>query len=627
MAVKGIDLGKYQLGWHDSTDDYIYTPHKGLNEKTVQEISDRKSEPDWMLKFRLNALKRFERKPMLDWFAKNMPDIDFNDIYYYLKPTDGQVDDWDMLPESMKTTYEKLGIPEAERKFLAGVTTQYESEVVYHKNREDLEGLGVLFTSMDQALTDYPEIVQKYFGTVIPPGDNKFAALNSAVWSGGCLTADAQINVYGRGLTSIADVRAGHEVFGVDAGRNLVRGKVLANVESGVKPVYRMRVAGRTLEATGNHKFLVARRVNVDGRNRWVSQWKPLEDIEVGEAVAISRVLPDDGYPMPLPGPEPYLRNHHHETLTLPFETTPELMWVLGLWLGDGHTAAPHEHMRQTSFSIPKQDSAYEPAIAAVKRVFGVDHVTEVPCGFVVSSKQLGLWLESIGFYGHAKSKRIPTWVASLPHDQQLALVAGLIDADGWTERSGKSMSIELANRELLEDLRQIVVGAGLYADGRLVERERTATFGDGRTVTSRNWRLRFQGDLERVPTRSVTKQGAATSTWRRNAYQAATGMNFSSLVTDTVGFAVLREKAPIGEQMTYDIQVVGLESFVANGIVAHNSFIYVPPGVHVDMPLQAYFRINAENAGQFERTLIIADEGASVHYVEGCSAPVYSTD
>ena len=186
MAVKGIDLGKYQLGWHDSTDDYVYTPHKGINELTVQEISDHKSEPDWMKKFRLNALKRFERKPMLEWFAKNMPDIDFDDIYYYLKPTEGDsVSDWDMLPESMKNTYEKLGIPEAERKFLAGVTAQFESEVVYHKNREDLEGLGVLFTSMDQALKDYPELVREHFGTVIPPGDNKFAALNSAVWSGG----------------------------------------------------------------------------------------------------------------------------------------------------------------------------------------------------------------------------------------------------------------------------------------------------------------------------------------------------------------------------------------------------------------------------------------------------------
>jgi Fe-S cluster assembly protein SufB len=184
MAVSGIDLGKYKLGWHD-TGQYVYEPKKGLNEDVVREISHAKSEPEWMTKFRLNALKRFERKPMLEWFAKNMPDIDFDDIYYYLKPTEGQVSDWDMLPEEMKNTYEKLGIPEAERKFLAGVTAQYESEVVYHRNREDLERQGILFTSMDVALAEYPEIVKQYFGTVIPPGDNKFAALNSAVWSGG----------------------------------------------------------------------------------------------------------------------------------------------------------------------------------------------------------------------------------------------------------------------------------------------------------------------------------------------------------------------------------------------------------------------------------------------------------
>ncbi len=184
MAVSGIDLGKYKLGWHD-TEQYVYEPKKGVNEDVVREISHHKSEPEWMTKFRLNALKRFERKPMLEWFAKNMPDIDFDNIYYYLKPTEGQVNDWDMLPEEMKATYEKLGIPEAERKFLAGVTAQYESEVVYHKNREDLERKGILFTSMDQAVIEYPELVQKYFGTVIPPGDNKFAALNSAVWSGG----------------------------------------------------------------------------------------------------------------------------------------------------------------------------------------------------------------------------------------------------------------------------------------------------------------------------------------------------------------------------------------------------------------------------------------------------------
>jgi len=183
-SIDGLDLGRYKLGWADK-EQYVYKPRKGINEEIVRDISHHKSEPAWMTKFRTDSLKRFEKKAMLPWFAANMPDIDFNDIFYYIKPTDKQVSDWDMLPEDMKNTYERLGIPEAERKFLAGVTAQYESEVVYHKNREDLEELGVLFCDMDTALREYPEIVQKYFGTVIPPGDNKFAALNSAVWSGG----------------------------------------------------------------------------------------------------------------------------------------------------------------------------------------------------------------------------------------------------------------------------------------------------------------------------------------------------------------------------------------------------------------------------------------------------------
>src|SRR6185312_1422105 len=185
MAVSGIDLGKYKLGWHD-TESYAVTPKKGLNEQVVRDISYHKSEPEWMTKFRLNALKRFERKPMLEWFAKNMPTIDFDDIYYYLKPKqDGAVSDWDMLPEQMKATYEKLGIPEAERKYLAGVTSQYDSEVVYHRNREELEKQGILFCDMDTALREYPDLVKQHFGTVIPAGDNKFAALNTSVWSGG----------------------------------------------------------------------------------------------------------------------------------------------------------------------------------------------------------------------------------------------------------------------------------------------------------------------------------------------------------------------------------------------------------------------------------------------------------
>jgi Fe-S cluster assembly protein SufB len=184
MAEKDLDLGRYKLGWSDA-EDYVFKPKKGLSEDIVREMSWMKGEPDWMRDFRLKSLRHFERRPMAPWFADRMPELDFNDIYYYIKPTDRQVDTWEALPDSVKATYEKLGIPEAERKYLAGVTAQYESEVVYHRNREDLEAQGVLFSDMDTALREYPDVVKRWFGTIIPPNDNKFAALNSAVWSGG----------------------------------------------------------------------------------------------------------------------------------------------------------------------------------------------------------------------------------------------------------------------------------------------------------------------------------------------------------------------------------------------------------------------------------------------------------
>ncbi|HLN05496.1 MAG TPA: Fe-S cluster assembly protein SufB [Acidimicrobiales bacterium] len=204
MATTELDLGKYQLGWSD-VEDYVFKPRKGLSEEIVREMSAMKGEASWMLDFRLSALRRFERKPMVRWFAEKMPDLDFDDIFYYIKPTDSQVNDWDKLPESVKNTWDKLGIPQAERKYLAGVTAQYESEVVYHRNREDLERLGVLFTDMDTAVREHPEIVRKWFGKIIPPGDNKFAALNSAVWSGGSfiyvppgVTVDMPLQAYFR---------------------------------------------------------------------------------------------------------------------------------------------------------------------------------------------------------------------------------------------------------------------------------------------------------------------------------------------------------------------------------------------------------------------------------------------
>jgi len=182
-TVSDLDLGRYALGWSDA-EDYVFKPKRGLDVDMVQDMSWMKGEPDWMRELRLRSLKSFEKRPMPSW-GGDMSQIYFDDIYYYIKPTAGQVDTWDALPDSVKNTYEKLGIPEAERKYLAGVTAQYESEVVYHRNREDLEKLGVLFMDMDTALREHPDIVKKWFGKIIPPNDNKFSALNTSVWSGG----------------------------------------------------------------------------------------------------------------------------------------------------------------------------------------------------------------------------------------------------------------------------------------------------------------------------------------------------------------------------------------------------------------------------------------------------------
>ncbi len=174
-----------KYGFH-KPEDYVFKSKRGLNREVVEEISRMKKEPQWMLEFRLRALEIFRKKPMPAWGdTKLLNEIDFENIYYYIKPGEKQSKDWNEVPKDIKDTFDKLGIPEAERKFLAGVTAQYESEVVYHSIRKDLEAQGVIFLDMDSGLREHPDIVRKYFGTIIPPMDNKFAALNSAVWSGG----------------------------------------------------------------------------------------------------------------------------------------------------------------------------------------------------------------------------------------------------------------------------------------------------------------------------------------------------------------------------------------------------------------------------------------------------------
>ncbi|WP_045875365.1 Fe-S cluster assembly protein SufB [Pseudofrankia sp. DC12] len=181
-ALEG--LGSYKFGWADA-DAYAADVERGLSEAVVRGISAKKSEPSWMTDLRMKGLKLFERKPMPTWGA-DLSGIDFDNIKYFVRSTEKQAESWEDLPADIKDTYDKLGIPEAEKqRLISGVAAQYESEVVYHKIREDLEEQGVIFLDTDSGLREHPEIFREYFGSVIPVGDNKFAALNTAVWSGG----------------------------------------------------------------------------------------------------------------------------------------------------------------------------------------------------------------------------------------------------------------------------------------------------------------------------------------------------------------------------------------------------------------------------------------------------------
>ena len=177
-------IGTYEYGWHDS-DSAGAIAKRGLSEQVVREISALKDEPDWMLQTRLKSLKLFGKKPLPTW-GSDLTTIDFGYSQYFGRSTEKQATSWDDLPDDIKNTYDKLGIPEAEKqRLVAGVAAQYESEVVYHKIRDDLEEQGVIFLDTDTGLREHPELFAEYFGSVIPPGDNKFSALNTAVWSGG----------------------------------------------------------------------------------------------------------------------------------------------------------------------------------------------------------------------------------------------------------------------------------------------------------------------------------------------------------------------------------------------------------------------------------------------------------
>ena len=616
-------LGKYKFGWADS-DEAGANARRGVDDDVVRDISAKKSEPEWMLAMRLKGLKLFRKKPMPTW-GSDLSGIDFDNIKYFVRSTEKQAESWDDLPADIKNTYDKLGIPEAEKaRLISGVAAQYEC-----------------------------------------------LAASSLVWTT-------------RGQIAIKEVQPGDRVFAYDEDTDrFVVAPVRAAAQTGERETYEIRVGARTVRATDNHPFLALSDDRKPGRirARYTRRWKTVAELSVGDLVAVPRDLPDFGESIVLPTASAGGRRGAAIGLVT---TTPDLLWLLGYFLGDGSLqSAGRTHRVQ--FAAPVADTEVRSEIARIVREqFGLE--THVPddVRVVVNSRALVDWFHAVGFVGSPHTKHVPDWVFGLPRAERLAFLGGWVDADGYVrpEKSG-SVVLTSCNEPLVRQAIELAELCGLAAAGPW---EFTQPMVNKPEVLQTAYRVGISGDFERLDCRNPRR----TSRFGRRAYghsaSSARGTTFRSHLSEHLGFARITSITPAGVEPVWDVEVDGPHNFIAEGLVVHNSevvyhkiredleelgvifldtdtalrehedlfreyfgsvipvgdnkfaalntavwsggsFIYVPKGVKVDIPLQAYFRINTENMGQFERTLIIADEGSSVHYVEGCTAPVYSSD
>jgi Fe-S cluster assembly scaffold protein SufB len=611
-------LGNYGYGWADS-DVAGASAQRGLSEAVVRDISAKKSEPEWMLDIRLKALRTFGKKPMPNW-GSNLEGIHFDNIKYFVRSSEKQAATWDDLPADIKNTYDKLGIPEAERqRLVSGVAAQYE-----------------------------------------------------------CLAGDTLVWTANRGQIPIKEVAFGDQVFAYDEhAERFVVAPVKSSAQTDTRLTYQVKTTRREVRATDNHPMLVLRDERKAGRQRarYFRRWVTVGELKQGDFIAVPRQVPDFGVAATLP---------RIAGFTSPKTSSADLMWLLGLYIGDGNLHLSTKTYR-VQFAIPATDVELRAELTrVVEGLFGLHCIPADEYRVVVNSKALTEWITELGFAGVSLTKRVPGWVYSLPVEQRLAFLGGWVDADGYVgpDCSG-SVLLTCANEALIDQARELAELSGLRASGPW---SFTQPYRHDPARMQIAWRLGVSGEFERLGCRNPKR----TDRFGRRRYvhssTAAHGTTIRAHTNEWLGFERVTSVEPYAVEAVYDIEVDGPHNFIAEGLVVHNSevvyhsiredlekqgvlfldtdtalreqpelfrqyfgtvipagdnkfsalntavwsggsFIYVPKNVHVDIPLQAYFRINTENMGQFERTLIIVDEGAYVHYVEGCTAPIYKSD
>jgi Fe-S cluster assembly protein SufB len=508
QAVYNRDYSRYAFSY--PTDKYKYVLKPGLSREVIEEISAIKNEPKWMREFRLKAYEIFLKKPMPTW-GGDLSQINFDTITYYATPTDKGARSWEEVPEEVKKTFDRLGIPEAERKFLAGVGAQYDSEVVYHSIREDLAKKGVIFLSMDEGLREYPDLVKEYFGTVIPPTDNKFAALNSAVWSGGSfiyvpkgvhveipLQAYFRINAPQMGQFErtliIADEGARvHYIEGcLPGGEQVSVGDRWVNIES-LKPgdyviadngekarvratmVRRYRGEMLTIKPispynafrlTPEHPVLVVRRSRVLQRRKPRNGWLPEVDTEKlftaqPEYVPAGELTVGDFLVFPKVQAQHYNPRY-----------SPELLKLLGYYLAEG-SAFIHKTLNVpvVSFSFGAHEKEVITEVCdLITKITGKDaYVTELKGRHAVnvtvySQELFDVCTSSCGT--GASSKRLSDELMALPPEQIEPLLTAYFVGDGNVCDKGNSVMYRAAtaSETLAQQIQELLARKGIYA-------------------------------------------------------------------------------------------------------------------------------------------------------------------
>ncbi|NWG16576.1 MAG: Fe-S cluster assembly protein SufB [Chloroflexi bacterium] len=510
-ALKGL-RASYEdtYGFHDEDVNYAFKSQKGLTREIVRQISEMKNEPGWMTEMRLKAYDIFKSKPMPTWGA-DLSAIDFDDIYYYVRATDQKGRTWEEVPDEIKRTFDRLGIPEAEQKYLQGVSAQYDSESVYHNIRKDLEAKGVIFLDMDSGLAQHPELVREYFGTIIPSSDNKFAALNTAVWSGGSfiyvppgvhvempLQAYFRINTQNMGqfertLIIVDEGSYVHYVEGcLPAGELVSTGDKWVNIES-VAPgdtvmdsdgnqaiVKSVRVRpfkgdmltirpisqANAFQVTPEHPVMAVKRrdvaVNRQSRNNWrievntekliaaLPQFVPAGELEIGDFMVfpISKVTSE--HP----------------------RYTPEIMRLLGYYLAEG-SAYIHNKLNQpvVSFTFNENEREYIDEVKTLIQAFTGKNAMEISQASrhgievrVYSRELMDLCVNECG--KGAAEKRLSKTVMELPVDLQAHLLETYFNGDGsvYTKRKHLMLRASTASQQLAWQLQELLARQGHYA-------------------------------------------------------------------------------------------------------------------------------------------------------------------